>query len=99
MPGQQQRDEVIAQLLVALGRVGDEQLRQHVGAAGQVGRDAPVGDLGVEDAIGLVLQGEEAPPRTDRLQPRVQPAQEHQRADLHQPLQQRAQLDAVGRRR
>ena len=54
MPGKQQRDEVIAQFLVGLGRVGDEQLGQHVGAPGEVGRGAPIGDLGVDHRVGRV---------------------------------------------
>ena len=90
--GEQQGDEVVAQLVVGLLRVRDEQLGQHVAPFVEVGNRAPVGDLGVHQFVDVVLQALEPPPRADALQGGIHPPDEDHRVDADQPAEQRAHL-------
>src|SRR5581483_11531162 len=76
--------------------VGGEQPGQDVRAVGQVGHAAPVGDLGVDQPVDVGFELFEAPPGTEPVQPRVEPAQEDQRPDPDEPGQQWTQPGQPG---
>jgi hypothetical protein len=92
VPGEQQRDEVVAQLGVAKTVLGGhgEQPGQDVGAAAPV-RVSPLGDLRVEQAVQLRLDGGQLPPRPEPLQRRVDPSGHDDRTDRDHPPDRRAQ--------
>jgi hypothetical protein len=80
--GEQQRDQVVAQFLVGLRGVRDQQFGQHVVTLGEVGHGPPVGDLGVDRRIGGRLHPLKTAPWPNPVECGVHPAHEDQRADL-----------------
>jgi hypothetical protein len=91
VPGEQQGDQLVAQLLVGepfrpravrVIRAGQDQPREDVAALRQVRRRAPFADLGVDELVEAVGVLDRPAPGPEPLEDRVAPAQQHGRPDV-----------------
>ncbi len=101
VPGDQQRHELVTQFEVGHGTSvfigGADQHGQHIGARGQVGVGATLGDLRVQQTVGFLDTPTDPPPRETALQVRTGNGQRRQGAHVDNPGNHFAQRGQPGR--
>jgi hypothetical protein len=93
VPGQQERDQLVAELVVGqpVLVLDRQELREYVAPLGEVCGGSTLGDLGVHHLIERSLVVDGRLPGPEPPQDGISPAQQHSGADVHGPVDQGTQ--------